>query len=103
MRRGQATLELLIVVAIILGIATGVARLAGRELVRAQAEHAIDRALQAEVAGDRAPATAALAALPAVLRQSAHVGVAGRSITVTVDPPGPIGRVRVSAPSVGRP
>ena len=103
MRRGQATLELLIVVVVILGIASGVARLAGRELVRAQAEHAIDRGLQTEVAGDRAPAAAALAALPAVLRQWAHVAVTRRSITVTVDPPGPIGRVRVSAPSIGRP
>ena len=98
MRRGQATLELVVLLSVVIGIAVGVARLAGRELVRAQAENALARGLEASAARDSRPGEAALAALPVVLRRASSVSVMPATMTLTIDGPAPVGRLRISAP-----
>jgi type II secretory pathway pseudopilin PulG len=98
MRRGQATIELLVVLALVLGLAAGIARLAGREIVRGQGEHALARGLEARAEGTAPVDRAVLAALPVALRRASVVVVGPAAVTLTIDPPGPIGAIRFSAP-----
>jgi hypothetical protein len=98
MRRGQATIELLVVLALVVGVSVGIARLAGGELVRGQAEHAVGRGLEARAEGSASVDEAVLSALPAALRRSASVAAGPDDLSLTIDPPGPIGPVRISAP-----
>lgn len=101
MRRGQATIELLVVLALVVGMAVGIARLGGREIVRGQGEHAVGRGLEARAEGSAGVDRVVLSALPAALRHSSSVVMGSDELTLTIDPPGPIGVVRISAPWAG--
>ncbi len=97
-RRGQATIELLAGVGVVLGLVSGVVRLAGGEIVRAQAEHAVARGLEARAAGQPDPGAHVLQALPSFLRRSSRIVVGPAALTLTIDPAGPLGPTRIVAP-----
>jgi hypothetical protein len=92
--RGQAVIELVVVVPLVLALAVAVASAIAAAGAAIAAEHAADRGLIAAAAGAD-PITAARAALPHGLAAGARVRLDGRVLTVRVDPAGPVPPIEV--------
>jgi hypothetical protein len=92
--RGQAAIELVVVVPLVLLLALAMASAIAGAAAAVAAEHAADRALMAAAAGDD-PVAAARAALPRGLAVSAGIRLTGRVLTVRVDAAGPVPPIEV--------
>jgi hypothetical protein len=88
---GQATVELVVALPLVLVAAFAAAAIVGFEAAREQAGEAAHAGALA-LLQDADPERAARAALPAAGR-GAWIRVRGRRVTVTLDPPGPLRRL----------
>ncbi|HEU4657257.1 MAG TPA: TadE/TadG family type IV pilus assembly protein [Capillimicrobium sp.] len=97
--RGQATVELVGLLPVLVAVALGAAQLLAAGVARELADHAAEAGAVALLQGGDA-AEAARAAVPGWARGELRVEVADRAVTVEVDPP--IALPRLAGELVGR-